>query len=546
MLMKVLPDSFIDQPDAARRRVAGPMARRRRRAIEELTIGEITSRNRQMYFQAIIGLGVVLLAGLVSVVKMDPAMAWPYAVIAATSLVPLWIWAAQGRKGVPVLPTFVVQQLLVYLMPIFVQNESIQGYGSAVMYESAMSVGVFFLLLPLGWKWGRKLIASHPSRWILDLRGRGGAGAVTQQIALIFLGVSIAFEVFSKLGLTGWIPLGLMPVVRAILGALAAFGAFLGGFVIAGRREAGGKTYYWVAFYLLFFFTASGLLLSGVTLMVVAAGMGLGLGGARVPWRFLIGVSAILAFLNIGKFDMRAKYWDEGGINTSLAHTPSLYAEWAMLSFDKLMNRSELGRSSADSVEIKGQSLLERMNNLQNMAFVVNAQQVLHVNPLWGKTYTLIPPLFVPRFLWADKPRTHEGQIMLNLHFGRQGSVEDTEKTYIAWGFLPEAVGNFGPLGGAIFLGPVLGLLLGMLESWSARKRLFSIEGLVIVGLLLQILISFEMVASVFLTSTFQMLIVLIVGGAAMRYLVQSPVAPRGLGSSGRFRGRKRMSGGRT
>ena len=68
----------------------------------------------------------------------------------------------------------------------------------------------------------------------------------------------------SQSGLMGWIPLGLLPVVSAILGALAAFGAFLGGFVISVRREAGARTAYWVAFYLLFFLTASGLLLSGV------------------------------------------------------------------------------------------------------------------------------------------------------------------------------------------------------------------------------------------------------------------------------------------
>jgi hypothetical protein len=527
--MEVFPDPNMTLPPAEQHREPPrPVARRRRTAMEALTIGDITSRNRRMYYQAIGGFAVMLLAGLASVAEADPEMAWPYAVIATTSLVALWIWAAQVRKGIPILPTLVVQQSLVYLMPIFVQNITIQGYDSRVMDTSALSVGVFFLLLPLGWKCGRGLVETHPSRWILDLRGRGGAGVLTQRIALIFLGLSVAFEVFSKLGLMAWIPTGFMPVVRAILGSLAAFGAFLGGFVIAGHRKTGGATSFWTAFYLLFFLSASGLLLSGVTLMVVAAGMGLGLGRARIPWRFVITVSAILSFLNVGKFDMRAKYWGESGVSMSLASTPSLYAEWIRLSFEKLANRRESELGSYNTADTKGQSLLERMNNLQNMVFVVNAQQALHAEPLWGKTYALIPPLFIPRFLWSDKPRTHAGQILLNLHFGRQGSVEQTEKTYIAWGFLPEAVGNFGPLGGAIFLGPVMGFLIGMLESWSVRKHLFSIEGLVIVGLLLQILTSFEMVASVFLTATFQMTLVLVGGGYLFHMaLASKPQGPK-------------------
>lgn len=493
------------------------MRHRLRKAIDALTIGEIINRNKSIYYQFIAGIAVVILLCLAFVAEMDAAMIWPCTVISAAALVPLWFWSTQDKKGVPILPTFVVQQLLVYLMPILVQNASIQGYSSNVMNSSAMSVGLFFLVLPLGWKTGREMVTSHPSRWILNFQGRGGTGAMTLRIALIFLGFNVAFEVLSKLGMMGWIPTGLMPVVRATLAALAAFGAFLGGFVIANRRGSRGKMWFWLVFYVLLLLTASGLLLSGVTLMVVAGGIGLGLGCARMPWIFMITVSAILSFLNVGKFEMRAKYWGENAVGTSLTGIPSLYAEWAQISFERLGNRRELESGSSNTVEVKGQSLLERMNNLQNMTFVVNAQQKLKAEPLWGKTYALIPPLFIPRFLWEDKPRTHEGQILLNLHYGRQCSVEDTEKTYIAWGLLPEAVGNFGTTGGPLFLGLVIGLLFGMLESWSARKRLFSIEGFVIIGLLMQTLVSFEMVASVFLTSTFQMILVLAVGASMFR-----------------------------
>ncbi len=529
MLDKIQMETSPDQTPAPTHKermenVARPLVRRRRRSMDILTIGEITSRNQRIYYQSIIGLSLLLLVCMVFVSIKDEELIWPCLVISATSLVPLWIWVSQAEKGIPILPAFSIQQLLIYLIPIFTQNPTIQGYDSTVMNSSAMSIGLLFILLPLGWMLGRELVKSYPSRWNLDFKSWGTAGAFTLRIAVTFLLVSIAFEIFLKLGLMQWIPTGLMPVFKVVLASMAAFGAFLGGFVIADRRHTGSKTLFWSAFYLLFLLSTSGLLLSGVTLMVVAAGIGLGLGGGRTPWRFVIAISAILSFLNVGKFDMRAKYWGEGGANMSLLSTPKLYADWTKFSLDKLVNRSATARSSFDTVEIKGQSLLERINSIQNMTFVINAQQVLHKEPLWGKTYKLIPPLFIPRFLWPEKPRTHEGQIMLNLHYDRQSSVEDTKITYIAWGFLPEAVGNFGPLGGAVFLGLVMGLLLGILESWSVKKRLFSIEGIVIVGLLLQILISFEMVASVFLTSTFQMVVVLVVGGALFRIGLASEI----------------------
>ena len=130
-----------------------------------------------------------------------------------------------------------------------------------------------------------------------------------------------------------------------------------------------------------------------------------------------------------------------------------------------------------------------------------------------GKTYALIPPLFIPRVFWPDKPRTHEGQVMLNLHFGRQATIEQTEQTYIAWGLLPEAVGNFGIVGGPIFLGGILGWILGWLERVSLYKRIFSVEGLILIGTLLLFAGSYEMVASVLLTATFQFLVAVMIGG---------------------------------
>jgi hypothetical protein len=194
-----------------------------------------------------------------------------------------------------------------------------------------------------------------------------------------------------------------------------------------------------------------------------------------------------------------------------LEEMPGSYAEWFEVSYDVLTgNENRTGGFGGQKAHNKGVSLLERVNNLQNLLFVVDAMDTWGISPLGGKTYTLIPPLLLPRIIWPDKPRAHEGQIMLNVHFGRQ-DLDSTLTTYVAWGLLPEAYGNFGPRFGALFLGIVLGVGFAWLENFTARKLLLSLEGFIAFTVLLAMTNSFEMVASVLVTSLFQAIGVLVI-----------------------------------
>jgi hypothetical protein len=214
---------------------------------------------------------------------------------------------------------------------------------------------------------------------------------------------------------------------------------------------------------------------------------------------------------------MRSRYWesaDSEAKEVSLAQTPAVFAEWFQASLDAIVqnNSSASTKYRAGSPTSKNQTLLDRVDNLQNMLFVIDAEKVGHIAPLGGDTYTLIPPLLVPRILWPDKPRTHEGQILLNTHFGRQ-DLDSTFTTYIAWGLLPEAYGNFGPVAGSIFLGAVLGLFFAWVENLSSRKLVVSLEGFLSLNLLMSLMNSFEMVASVLVTSTFQSMVIILAAG---------------------------------
>ena len=534
------PSESLDAPQP-RRGWSKPRLMRKSGGLSALTHGVLVGRVVPGFRNALYGFGLLLLVGSIALVFRRPDYASYFVVISLAAAVPMICWFGGHHKGLPVLPVFVLQQAVVYLMPLFMENVSLEGYPSGVVARSAWSIALFLLLLPVGWYFGEQALRAGPSRWNLALAGRDGGRAKALAIALALLSIGFFFELLS---FTGWISSllpgglsGLFPLLRQFAAASSTLGALLGGYAVSVRGGTAQSAYYWLLLTGIAILSISGVLISAVTALVVAATIGQALGGRRVPWVFL-GVSlGIVGFLNIGKFTMRERYWEtmggskmevvEGqGLNKlSLLQLPGFYAEWAAASVEKIL----IGQAAAEGADAsgeEGQSLLDRINNYQNMVFVVNAQQTLCIRPLWGETYALIPPLFIPRMLWKEKPRTHEGQIRLNLHYGRQGSIEQTETTYIAWGLLPEAVGNFGVWFGPVILGPVLGFLFGLLEVWSRRKRFFSIEGFIALGLVLQVLVSFEMAASVFLTSAFQMVVALAVGGAILRMWLGSDDDP--------------------
>jgi hypothetical protein len=259
--------------------------------------------------------------------------------------------------------------------------------------------------------------------------------------------------------------------------------------------------------------------------------VGLFWGSGRVPWAYLVLAIAALAFFNLGKTTMRERYWNEDksatvAVNIPLRQLPAVYAEWTQASLDAMSENDEADRKTNNPLDAptkRNQTLLDRIGNLQNLLFVIDAMETEHIGPLHGETYWLIPPLLVPRIFWANKPRSHEGQVRLNTYFGRQPDLESTYNTYIAWGLLPEAYGNFGPVWGALLLGAFMGILFAWIEKYTAHKLLISCEGFVCLSLLMNLLNSFEMVASVLVTSVFQSLIIVIAASLPFTRRMRNP-----------------------
>jgi hypothetical protein len=445
-----------------------------------------------------------------------------FAYIAAGSAIALRVWAGLAI-GVPLLPMLVIQQLVINGLPILSNHDILRQYPAEFIASAGLQVLVFALALIGGWRLALQMIQPADGRaYVLVGIDRDGVAGLSR-LGFGLVGGATLFLVLQSLDLSNFIfellPSGSYPIVGAVTAAASASGFFLLSMILgSGDMAPVSRTFFWAIMALNCMISASSLLLSSAAVVIASVIIGLFWSRGQLPWRFIVVVMCMLSFFNSGKYEMRGRYWqspdEEAPPASGLTQLPAFYAEWTQAGFKSLTG----GGDDEDPATLaarqgrgaKGeQSLFDRLNNLQNLLFVIDATEVGKVPPIDGKTYAIIPPLLVPRILWPSKPRTHEGQIQLNVHFGRQ-DLQSTITTYIAWGMLAEAYGNFGAIKGALLVGLAMGIFFAWGEAYTARKPLMSTEGLVAFAIFLGLANSYEAVASVAVTAIFQSLIPII------------------------------------
>jgi hypothetical protein len=460
-------------------------------------------RNNVLFFAAV---------GLITVSINSPAHATSYILISVGSLFVLGESLSGKSDRFPLLGMIMLQQWIVNAFPLIVENPANEVYSEDAFLGSSVAFFVFAVTAFIGKQTGLKLARTRPSQYrILPSLGVASFSRVGGAIAASLLCYAILFEVVLFTGyywqFSGSAGVLLFPALRTSAIVAQMSGSFIGGFSV--YQNPRWKVPFWVLWSTLFMLLVSSILLSSAISMVISLIVGIYFGARRIPWAVLFTVLAVIAFLNVGKFEMRAKYWQADGQSPvrRMSELPAYFSEWAVASAQKLgfADQSGLGQS-----EDRGQPFHERINTLQNLLFITQALNEQHLPSVAGAGYALLPAAVVPRFLWTNKPRTHEGQVLLNLHFGRQSDRESTERTYVAWGLLPEAMGNFGMWLGPVAIGLVMGLGCGVVEKWSKAKSVFSIEGLSVIILAVQLFLSFEMCAGVLLAALLQTEVVLI------------------------------------
>ncbi|MDB6127021.1 MAG: hypothetical protein JWM35_917 [Verrucomicrobia bacterium] len=427
----------------------------------------------------------------------------------------LFAWKNLG-VSVPLTPLIAVQHLVIYGLPIVIGNETVIPYSDRLLRQSGLELLVFFVALAGGWRAGMQFIPpSEPiSRALRIITMEGNRGL--QRVGYSLILFTTLYYLLQSLDLFSSVVAMLPSGSESMINTLTSVAALCGFFIIAlevgsGKTSITNVIAFWFLFTVNCLLTAVGLLLSSTTGFIAAVAIGLFWGSQRVPWVFLVTVLSLLAFFSLGKYEMRTRYWEnsEDFIPfVALQDLPSRYAEWAQVSVETLTRHGTTSMQQQEAAETG--SVLSRINNLQNLLYVMDETETHETPLLHGATYSLIPPLLIPRIFWPDKPRTHEGQVMLNVHFGRQDLISSF-RSYIAWGLLPEAYGNFGPWMGSVFLGLVLGWLGAWYERYFSNKLVISLEGFIAFTIFLGVAASFEMVASVLVTSMFQGVMVVVI-----------------------------------
>lgn len=468
---------------------------------------------------------LLLAGGTMFLWLADQPGAMSFGLIAISTLVLLGAWQYYG-VGLPLVPLLALQNLLVYGLPIVTRNERVLAYPEAMLTAAGFEVFVFSISLTVAWRLGMIGFPSG-SAVCYALQGFNDERMTKlSKLGLRLAGAATLYNLLTSLDLLRpvleLLPAGTGSIITAVVSGITACGFFLSAMLVGKQAMPHTqRTLFWLMLFLNCYILAAGFLLSSTTALLLSVTIGLFWGSGRVPWKFLAIIALALAFLNLGKFEMRSRYWRDGdfGGDVTFGDIPRHYGEWADASLGILLdapidpkNRSPAmaPESAGPEDEMEGQSLLHRIDNLQNILFIIDAVRTGRGTLLHGATYTLIPPLLIPRILWPDKPRAHEGQVLLNVHFGRQ-DLRSTFQTYVAWGLQAEAYANYGPITGNLILGVVIGVICAWVERFCARKLLLSVEGFLCFVLFLGVANSFEMVASVLVTSIFQSFIPVVI-----------------------------------
>jgi hypothetical protein len=446
-----------------------------------------------------------------------------FAIITLSGCLTLALWCTDAI-GLPLLPIMVVQAMVIYAVPIAAGHEVILNYPPEFVMSAGIEVMIFNFAMIAGWRFGMQAFTPAPpvSYAFHEINKSGMGGSKRLGFALVI--ASTAYLVLQGLNVTApfeaMMPSGSSSILGAMLSVMTACGFFLVSMAVgSGEISSVGRAAFWGLLIFNAMIASTEFLLYTAAASLITVAIGLFWSSGRLPLKYLAVALLSLSFLNTGKTVMRERYWGIDGIRDNrsmIEKLPAVYGEWIETSYNAIVQNQNTKADSETANKphaLQNQTLLDRIDNLQNLLFVIDAIKTEHVAPLHGATYTLIPPLLVPRIFWPDKPRAHEGQIMLNVHFGRQ-DLKSTTETYIAWGLLAEAYGNFGPIIGAVVIGAFLGLTFAWIENLTARKLVISMEGFLSLSILMSMMNSFEMVASVLVTSMFQSFMIVIAASA--------------------------------
>jgi hypothetical protein len=439
----------------------------------------------QMHIVFWVGIGALVLANFKSLRHAAPATAIGAVMIGFACMFPMYLWCAGKVRGMPIFPFFTLTYLWTFCLPLLSDNPNVLKYSPAAHLYASFTTVVFLGSGSVIW-WQLVKAPSQKDQTILALQTKGA-----ETFFFWMLGVQLLFNMYF-LGAWFRVPDSLFSLIRGIILGLSTLGVF-----VLCYRCGGGKLSKFKST-LLFFLIASIILTSAATLILKTALtlflmsiVAYVIGGRKLPMvALIIGLVCILP-LHYGKHPMRHKYWNGPPHHVQPADYPAWFQEWLGYSGGELLHKA----NRWDPPKEKKESFVDRSSVIHML--MMAQDKIPHLYPFMnGATYAIIPQLMLPRFLNPAKLRSHEGTHMLNVHVKRQ-TYQDTFKTVIAWGLLPEAYANLG-LPGAALIGGILGAFYGFVTRQGADAPTFSFRTLFCILVISFALASTEWTAGVY------------------------------------------------
>jgi hypothetical protein len=414
--------------------------------------------------------------------------------IGVACLYPFYLWCEGKVKGIPVFPFFGLTYLYTFALPLLSQNPNILKYSPAEHLFAAVCTVVFLVSGTVVWyPMVKKDIPQKKAQFSLK-------ADKADTFFIIMTGIGAWLNMYTMGGWTG-IPEKIFTIVRGVVLGLS----FLGIFVVAYRcgREDMSKSKQRIFFIFLvlnIMSAAASLILKTALTLFMLSTVAFLIGGRRLPYLPLMLGIVLLIPLHYGKHEMRHLYMKEGAPPHYVQpwEYPAWFVEWGGYA-SKGLNPPPRKRWEEEPEE--KESFIERSSVIHML--MLGQEKIPSPFPyLGGATYAILPEMIVPRILYPQKRRTHEGTHMLNIHIKRQ-TYQDTIRTTIAWGLLPEAYANFGIIGCGT-VGAFLGAMYGFVTRMGIGKAAFSFPTLFCILVMSMALASTEWTAGVYAASLFQ------------------------------------------
>jgi hypothetical protein len=419
--------------------------------------GEHIARGRRLFFTGLVLLVPILLYLANKADVNDPIHLFQGLLIFVLAVLPSLFWAKTGGSRFPAFETNLLLCANAYALPLLNARDQLAAYNDDVISRAGWTVVLYLVT------------ANVVYRTTTGLPGRSTfwrQSLISHQIEKkIVYGLILSTTYIFISEFTTWIPGDLVSPLRAVFYGIGILCTF-----VSSQRWGRGEMTQGEKILLLctlgpqlIIMSIGLILISSIGLLGIAL-LGYLSGGKRIPWIVLIGSFCLIAVLHTGKTRMREKYWNSGAPAPTFAQLPAYFAEWI-----------DFGLQPTSGDKSVGQKMLERTSLMHLLCLIIDLTPERQ-DYLYGSTYGHVLPQLIPRFFWAEKPRSHVATYQLGIYYGLQRE-EDTTTTTIAFGLVTEAYANFGLIG-AILLGAFWGYTLKKLQLLSTFSPMFSFAGL--------------------------------------------------------------------